>query len=85
MIATADSSKPFKFILGANTVIQGFEKAVAYLNLQSKATVHIRSDLAYGKRGQPPDIGNDEDLVIVLEVLASEAAGIQSTKIMNDE
>ena len=50
-------------------MIKGFELAVANLDIEGKGTAHIRSDLAYGKVGQPPNIMNDEDLVIDIEVL----------------
>ena len=64
VIASASSEKPYKFILGANQVIKGFEAAVSQLSVGSKAAVLIHSDLAYGKVGQPPDILDDENLII---------------------
>jgi len=64
VIASATADAPFKFILGANTVIRGFEMAVEQLSIGAKATAHVSSDFAYGKVGQPPDILDDEDLII---------------------
>ena len=65
-------------------MIKGFEIAVMYLNIQSKAIVNVRSDLAYGKVGQPPHIPGDSDLVIDLEVLSYHEVGKESISIMSD-
>ena len=64
VVASATADAPFKFILGGNTVIRGFEMAVAQLRIGDKATAHVMSDCAYGKVGQPPDILDNEDLII---------------------
>ena len=58
-IASATSEEPYKFIFGANSVIRGLEIAVNYLGVGGSGKVLIRSDLAYGKVGQPPDIMGD--------------------------
>ena len=71
IVTSAPADDPFKFILGGNAVIRGFEMAVEQLSVGDKATAHVSSELAYGKIGQPPDILDDEDLIIQLEVVSA--------------
>ena len=51
----------------------------------SKATLDVRSDLAYGKVGQPPDILDNDDLRIEVEILSQKAVDANSIAFMNDE
>ena len=85
VIASSTADQPYRFILGANSVIKGFEIAVSFLSIGAKGTFLIPSDQAYGKVGQPPDILDDEDLLIEIEVLSAKATDSQSVAIMNDE
>jgi len=66
-------------------VIRGFEIAVQHLQIGTAATFFVPSDLAYGKVGQPPDILDDDDLVIEVEVLGARNVDLSSVEIMNDE
>jgi FKBP-type peptidyl-prolyl cis-trans isomerase FkpA len=43
-----DQDQPFKFVLGRNMVIQGWEEAIPLLRKGARATMVIPSDLAYG-------------------------------------
>ena len=70
IIAQASVEQPYKFVLGARTVIKGFETAVRSLSIGGKANFLIPSDQAYGKVGCPPHILNDEDLYIEIEVIS---------------
>lgn len=54
-----DTKEPFKFIIGAKKVFLGFEIAVLNLSAGQEVTVLVKSKLAYGKVGQPPEIMND--------------------------
>ena len=85
VIAQATAEEPYRFILGANNVIKGFEIAVEFLGIGSAATFFIPSDLAYGKVGQPPDILDNEDLVSEIELLSARDIDTSSISIMNDE
>ena len=86
VVASATADSPYKFILGANQVILGFELAVSHLSVVgSKALLDVRSDLAYGKVGQPPDILDNDDLLIQVEILSQKAIDANSIALMNDE
>ena len=51
VVAQSDVEEPYKFILGANSVIRGFEIAVNHLRIGQKGTFLVPSDQAYGKVG----------------------------------
>ena len=55
------------------------------MKVGQKVTAWIRSDLAYGKLGQPPEIGNDEDLVFDLHLLGCKNITLNSLGILNDD
>ena len=78
------TKESFSFVLGANKVIKGFEVAVRNMKVGQKAKVWMRSDLAYGKLGQPPEIANDEDLVFDLNLLGCKTVSLDSLGILND-
>lgn len=46
--------KPFKFILGSQSVIAGWEQGVALMSKGEVCTLVCPPELAYGKRGSPP-------------------------------
>ena len=79
------AKESFSFVLGANKVIKGFEAAVRNMKVGQKAKVWIRSDLAYGKLGQPPEIANDEDLVFDVHILGYKTVSLDSLGILNDD
>ena len=51
LIASATVDEPYKFVLGANSVIKGFEIAVRSLHIGGKANFLVPADQAYGKVG----------------------------------
>ncbi|MCJ7812409.1 FKBP-type peptidyl-prolyl cis-trans isomerase [bacterium] len=55
--------------LAVNGVIKGFSEALQLMNVGSKYEIVMPSELAYGKEGQPPDIGPNAVLVFRIDLL----------------
>ena len=66
-------------------MIRGFDIAIRNMKVGQKGSVFIRSDFAYGKIGQPPNILNDEDLVFDVQVISAKDVDAGSLNILNDE
>ena len=64
-----ERSKPFIFNAGKGEVIKGWDIALQHLSEGDWAKVHIPSELAYGKRGVPPLILQDQDLIFDIYVV----------------
>lgn len=69
--------RPFRFTIGINHVIQGWDEGVMQMSLGEKATLRITSDYGYGARGAgngviPPNA----DLVFEVEVLEINGQGL---------
>lgn len=62
-------NQPFEFKLGMGQVIKGWDEGIALLNVGSKVTLIIPSDLAYGSRGAGASIPPDSVLRFDVELL----------------
>ncbi|MFV1309840.1 FKBP-type peptidyl-prolyl cis-trans isomerase, partial [Klebsiella pneumoniae] len=51
--SSRDRNKPFKFTLGKQEVIRGWEEGVAQMSVGQRAKLIISSDYAYGATGHP--------------------------------
>lgn len=60
--------KGYGFKLGQGSVIKGWDLGIPLLNKGAKATIFIPSELGYGKRGSPPNIQPDTDLIFYVEL-----------------
>ncbi|MEL6123845.1 MAG: FKBP-type peptidyl-prolyl cis-trans isomerase [Bacteroidota bacterium] len=60
--------RSFNFRLGRREVIAGWDDAMQYFPVGTKASIFIPSDMGYGKTGSPPNIGPDEELYFYVEV-----------------
>jgi FKBP-type peptidyl-prolyl cis-trans isomerase len=67
-----DREKPFRFRLGRNHVIQGWDQILQLMRPGDKWVVIIPSELAYGSRGSPR-IPRDATLVFMIELLEAKA------------
>ena len=67
--ASWDRKEPFPFQLGAGQVIPGWDQGVAGMKVGGRRELTIPPDLAYGETGAPPDIGPNETLIFVVDLL----------------
>ena len=59
--------EPVSFPLGG--VIPGWTEGLQYMNVGSTAMLYLHPDLAYGRRGSPPNIGPNELLIFEVELI----------------
>jgi peptidylprolyl isomerase len=62
--------EPFEFTLGEGAVIPGWDEGVEGMKAGGERRLVIPPDLAYGKQGQPPDIGPNATLVFVIDLVS---------------
>ena len=67
--STKDTGQPFTFQLGARQVIEGWEKGVVGMREGGRRKLEIPFALAYGRRGRPPLIPKESNLVFEVELL----------------
>jgi peptidylprolyl isomerase len=67
--ASWDRGEPFEFPLGQGQVIPGWDEGVEGMRVGGRRQLVIPPDLAYGEQGAPPDIGPDETLVFVVDLV----------------
>ncbi|CAM4671075.1 unnamed protein product [Leuciscus chuanchicus] len=51
--SSRDRNKPFKFKIGRQEVIKGWEEGVAQMSLGQRAKITCTPDMAYGATGHP--------------------------------
>lgn len=64
------SGGPFTFTLGEGEVIPGWDEGVAGMKAGGRRKLIIPPGQAYGAQGSPPDIGPNETLVFVVDLVS---------------
>ena len=65
-----DRGAPISFDVGAGGLIQGWDVGMVGMKEGGRRQLLIPGALAYGPRGNPPDIGPDDTLVFVIDLLS---------------
>jgi FKBP-type peptidyl-prolyl cis-trans isomerase len=68
-----DPEHPFKFRVARDQVIQGWDQILQLMKRGEKRLVIIPPELAYGFRGQPPNIPRNATLVFEIDLLEIKA------------
>ncbi|KAM3871651.1 peptidyl-prolyl cis-trans isomerase FKBP1A-like [Diretmus argenteus] len=71
--SSRDRGKPFKFKIGYQEVIRGWEEGVAQMSVGQRAKLTCSSDFAYGSKGHPGVIPANATLIFDVELLGLEA------------
>ena len=67
--SSIDRGQPFTFILGQNSVIQGWELGVAGMKVEEKRKLIIPPELAYGSQGTGGVISPNATLIFEIDLL----------------
>lgn len=62
--------EPFTLALGSGGVIPGWEYGIPGMKVGGRRELTIPGALAYGPKGSPPEIGPNETLIFVIDLLA---------------
>ncbi len=65
-----ERGEPFSFALGTGGVIPGWDRGVAGMRVGGRRELIIPPDLGYGARGAGQDIGPNETLIFVVDLVA---------------
>jgi peptidylprolyl isomerase len=67
-----ERGEAFPLQLGSGQVIPGWDEGLEGMKEGGRRQLIIPPDLAYGKQGQPPDIGPNATLVFVIDLVSVE-------------
>ncbi|XP_014206303.1 peptidyl-prolyl cis-trans isomerase FKBP1B [Copidosoma floridanum] len=70
--SSRDRQKVFKFKIGKNEVIKGWDEGVAQMSVGERAKLTCTPDVAYGARGHPGVIPPNATLIFDVELLKVE-------------
>jgi peptidylprolyl isomerase len=65
----AAGREPFPLTLGNGEVITGWDKGIVGMKVGGRRELTIPPGMAYGAQGRPPDIGPNETLVFVVDLV----------------
>ncbi|ASE10403.1 peptidylprolyl isomerase [Kocuria rhizophila] len=67
--ASWNRGEPLDFTVGVGQVIQGWDQGLLGMKVGGRRRLEIPSEMAYGKRGAGAQIGPDESLIFVVDLL----------------
>lgn len=67
--AANKKGKPFSFTIGDGSVIKGWDVGVAGMSVGGERRIVIPADMGYGKKGAPPDIPPNSELIFDMKLL----------------
>jgi peptidylprolyl isomerase len=67
--ASWDRGKPYTFKLGEGNVIAGWDQGIPGMRKGGRRELTIPAELAYGAQGSPPDIGPNECLRFIVDLV----------------
>ncbi len=67
--ASWDRNQPFSFVLGAGTVIPGWEEGIVGMKVGGRRELIIPPSLAYGSASPTPAIASNDTLIFVIDLL----------------
>ncbi|XP_036386972.1 peptidyl-prolyl cis-trans isomerase FKBP1B-like [Megalops cyprinoides] len=70
--SSRDRDKPFKFKIGKQEVIRGWEEGVGQMSVGQRAKLTCSPDFAYGSKGHPGIIPPNATLIFDVELLSIE-------------
>ncbi|XP_059836979.1 peptidyl-prolyl cis-trans isomerase FKBP1A-like [Hemitrygon akajei] len=70
--SSRDRNKPFKFMIGKNEVIRGWDEGLAQMSVGQRAKLTCTPDYAYGASGHPGVIPPNATLMFDVELLGIE-------------
>lgn len=70
--SSRDRNKPFKFHIGKNEVIKGWDEGLAQMSVGQRAKLTCTPDCAYGAPGHPGVIPPNATLIFDVELLGIE-------------
>lgn len=65
-----DRGQPASFPVGASQLIQGWDEGLVGMKEGGRRVLLIPGSLAYGPSGSPPNIGPDDTLVFVIDLIS---------------
>ncbi|KAG1962176.1 peptidyl-prolyl cis-trans isomerase FKBP1B [Pimephales promelas] len=70
--SSRDREKPFKFKIGKQEVIRGWEEGIVQMSVGQRAKLTCSPDFAYGNKGHPGIIPPNATLIFDVELLSLE-------------
>jgi peptidylprolyl isomerase len=67
--ASWDRGQPYTFKLGEGNVIKGWDEGIPGMRKGGRRELTIPAELAYGAQGSPPDIGPNECLRFIVDLV----------------
>ncbi len=67
---TWSAGQPYRIEVGAGRVVEGFERGVVSMREGGRRMLIVPPDLAYGEDGAGTEVGPDETLVFVVDLLS---------------